>query len=50
MPQDKKRITTRQNWSPENMTNAVNDIIAKHMTFRNACEKYNVTKNTLERI
>lgn len=49
MPRNRKSVTTRQNWSPENMTNAVNDVIAKRITFRNACKKYSVPKSTLER-
>lgn len=49
MPRSRKRITERQNWDSKNMRIAVEEVIEKRMTFRNACIQFNVPKSTLER-
>lgn len=49
MPRYRKRTSNRQMWDSDNMRKAVNEVIVCGKTLREACQKFNVPKSTLER-
>lgn len=49
MPRIRKRGTTRQNWDPESMNNAVLAVINKSQTYREASISFDVPRSTLLR-
>ncbi|KAF0708272.1 Pogo transposable element with KRAB domain, partial [Aphis craccivora] len=49
MPRVRKRLSTRQNWCPESMNNAVLAVMNKSMSYRVASTSFNVPKSTLQR-
>lgn len=49
MPRVRKRLSTRQNWCPESMSNAVLAVMNKSMSYRVASTSFNVPKSTLQR-
>lgn len=49
MPPRRKRTSNRQMWDSSNLQNAVDEVLVLGNTYREACQKFNVPKSTLER-
>jgi len=49
MPRTRKRVSTRQNWNPESVSNAVVAVMAKSMSYNKASTSFNVPRTTLRR-
>lgn len=49
MARVRKRLSTRQNWCPKSMTNAVLAVMNKSMSYREASTSFNVPRSTLQR-
>lgn len=49
MARIRKRVTTRQNWDSDSMSNAVLAVINKSQTYREASATFNVPRSTLLR-